>query len=363
METSMGDERFMRRAIELALEPEFTSPNPRVGAVLVRDGRVIGAAAHEGPGHPHAESAALAVAGDARGAICYVTLEPCAHQGRTPPCAPALADAGVVKVVAAIEDPDPRVAGKGFGYLKNHGVELEVGVLAREARDVNVAYLHQRRTGRPLMTLKLALSLDGRVGARDGSSRWITGEQARAVVHARRQEVDAVVVGAGTVVADDPSLTVRNVSARRQPARVVVDANGRVDPSAAVFAAPGQVLIVTTDACPHERQTAWKEAGAEVVVIAARQGRVDLNALVDEFAQRSWLEVMCEGGAELATGLLRHDVVDRLELYYGGVLMGGDGLGVGDLGIGSLRDAPRFRLVTEERLGNDVRVVYEKESG
>lgn len=357
----MDDERFMRRAIELALQPEFTSPNPRVGAVLVRDGHVLGAAAHEGPGHPHAERAALAAAGDVRGATCYVTLEPCAHHGRTPPCAPALVDAGIVRVVAAIEDPDPRVSGKGFGYLKKHGVELEVGVLAQQARDVNVAYLHQRRAGRPLITLKLALTLDGRLGAQDGSSKWITGDEARAVVHGRRQEVDAVMVGAATVAADDPSLTVRNVSARRQPARVVLDSSGRTDPGAALFESPGRVLMATTDACSHERQTAWKEAGAEVVVLPATNGAVDLQALVRELAGRSWLEVMCEGGGELATSLLREDLVDRLELYQGGVMVGSGGPGVGDIGVGSIHDAPRFRLVAHERLGNDVRSVYEKE--
>lgn len=357
----MGDERFMRRAIELARQPEFTSPNPRVGAVLVREGHVIGAAAHEGPGHPHAESAALAAADDARGATCYVTLEPCAHHGRTPPCAPALVDAGIVRVVAAIADPDPRVSGKGFGYLKKHGVELEVGVLAQEARDVNVAYLHQRRTGRPLITLKLALTLDGRLGARDGSSKWITGAEARAKVHARRQEVDAVMVGAATVAADDPLLTVRNVSARRQPARVVLDSSGRTDPGAALFASPGRVLMATTDASPHERQTAWKEAGAEVVVLPSTNDAVDLTALVAELAKRSWLEVMCEGGGELATSLLREDFVDRIELYQGAVVVGSGGPGVGDIGVESMENAPRFRLVAHERLGNDVRSVYEKE--
>ncbi|MBW3595444.1 MAG: bifunctional diaminohydroxyphosphoribosylaminopyrimidine deaminase/5-amino-6-(5-phosphoribosylamino)uracil reductase RibD [Actinobacteria bacterium] len=356
----MSDETFMRRAIELALEPEFTSPNPRVGAVLVRDGKVIGAAAHEGPGHPHAEAVALRAAGDARGATCYVTLEPCAHHGRTPPCAPALVDAGVEKVVAAIEDPDDRVAGEGFAYLRSNGVAVTVGVLAQEAADMNVAYLHQRRTGRPLVTLKLALTLDGRLAARDGSSTWITQEEARVVVHARRQEVDAVMVGAGTVVADDPALTVRNIRARRQPARVVVDSSGRTAPTAAVFDAGAEVIVVTTDAAAHDRQTAWKEAGAEVVVLPrGDDSGIDLDALVDEFGRRSWLEVMCEGGGELATTLLRRDLVDRLELFYGGVVVGSGGPAIGDIGVSSIADARRFRLVTHERLGNDVRVVYE----
>src|SRR5688500_9476504 len=305
METGMDDETLMRRAIELALEPGFTSPNPRVGAVLARDGVVLGGAAHEGPGHPHAETAALARVPDASGATCYVTLEPCSHQGRTPPCAPALVEAGVTRVVAAIEDPDPRVAGKGFGYLESHGVEVVVGVLAREATDMNVAYLHQRRTGRPLVTLKLAMTLDGRLAARDGSSVWITGEEARAVVHARRQEVDAVAVGAGTVEADDPSLTVRNVEAGRQPARVILDSSGRTRPTANVFASGAEVVVATTPEAPHDRQTEWKEAGAEVIVLPARDGGVDLAGLVVELARREWLEVMFEGGGDVATSLLR----------------------------------------------------------
>jgi len=357
----MDDQRFMERAIRLALQPGFTSPNPRVGAVFVRDGAILGEAAHEGRGHPHAESAALASVHGARGATCYVTLEPCSHHGRTPPCAAALVEAGVVRVVAALEDPDRRVAGRGFDYLRSHGVVVEVGLLAREAGHMNAAYLHQRRTGRPLITLKLALTLDGRLAARDGSSVWISGDESRRVVHARRQEVDAVLVGAGTVMTDDPALTVRDVPAARQPARVIVDSTGRTDPTAAVFRARGEVIIATTNRAPHDRQTMWKEAGAEVLVLRAGQRGVDLRALVDELARRAWLEVMCEGGGELATALLREDLVDRLELYSGAVMVGRGGADIGELGVPSLAEAPRFRLVTHERLGDDLRAVYAKE--
>lgn len=361
MEIDVTDERFMREAIELALEPDFTSPNPRVGAVLVRDGIVLGRAAHHGPGTPHAEAAALAAVADPRGATCYVTLEPCAHYGRTPPCAPALVEADVARVVAAIEDPDERVAGKGFDYLRAHGVQVDVGVLAREAEDMNVAYLHQRRTGRPLITLKLALTLDGRLAASDGSSVWITGDAARAIVHRRRHEVDAVMVGAGTVTADDPSLTVRDVPARRQPARVIVDSSGRIEPSAAVFRAGSEMIVATTDASPHDRHVSWKEAGAEVLVLPRSDTGIDLNALVGELARRSWIEIMCEGGGELATSLLRDDLVDRLEIFHGAVVVGRGGPDIGNLGIATLGDAPRFRLVTVDRFGDDVRVVYAKD--
>ena len=359
----MDDDRFMRRAIEVALAPEFTSPNPRVGALLVRDGDTIAEAAHAGPGTPHAESAALARASNAEGATCYVTLEPCSHHGRTPPCAPALVEAGVSRVVAALEDPDPRVAGRGFEYLRDHGVEVVVGVLAQEAADMNVAYLHQRRTGRPLITLKLALTLDGRLAAPDGSSVWITGEQARAVVHARRQEVDAVVVGAGTVAADDPSLTVRSVPAWRQPVRVIVDSSGRTQVTAAVFGSDSNVLVATTADASHDRQTAWKEAGAEVLVLPVKERGVDLAALIQELSRREWLEVMFEGGGHIATSLLRDDLVDRLELYHGAVAVGRGAPDIGDIGVTSLPEAPRFRLVTHERIGDDLRSVYERERG
>ncbi len=362
METGVDDERFMRRAIELAREPAFTSPNPRVGAVIVRDDAIVAEGTHHGAGTVHAEAMALSTISDARGTTCYVTLEPCNHQANTPPCAPALVDAGITRVVAAIEDPDPRVSGAGFAYLRDHGVEVAVGALSREASEVNAAFLHQRRTGRPLVTLKLALTLDGRMAAPDGSSMWITGEEARTVVHRRRREVDAVMVGAGTVSGDDPALTVRAVEATRQPARVIVDSSGRTQPSAQVFAAGAEVIVATTDAAPHDRQTAWKEAGAEVLVLPATGGHVDLVSLNDEFARRDWLEVICEGGAALATALLRDRLVDRIELYYGGVTAGRGGPDIGDLGIATLGDAPRWRLVSSEALDNDVRLIYERES-
>ena len=357
----MDDERPMRRAIEIARGPAFTSPNPRVGAVLVRDGRILSEGAHEGAGTPHAEAVAIAGGGDVSGATCYVTLEPCSHHGRMPPCAPAIVEAGITRVVAAIEDPDPRVSGGGVAYLRDRGVEVVVGVLEREASDLNAPYLHHRRTGRPLVTLKLALTLDGRAAAADGSSRWITGAESRREVHRRRREVDAVMVGAGTVVTDDPSLTVRDVPATRQPARVVLDPSGRVDPSARVFSDEGEVIVLTTERSGHDRHVAWKEAGAEIVVLPEKDGRVDLGALVERFATTGWLEVMCEGGGELATALLRADLVDRLELYTGPVLAGSGGPDIGDLGIATLDAAPRFRLVSVDRFENDIRAMYVKE--
>ena len=354
------DDVFMRRALELARSVAPPSPNPRVGAVLVRDGAVVAEGVHRGPGTPHAEADALR-GSDGAGLTCYVNLEPCVHHGRTPPCAPALVAAGVVRVVAAVEDPDPRVAGDGFAYLEDRGVEVVAGVLAGEARELNAAYIHHRTTGRPLVTLKLALTLDGRLGAPDGSARWITSPETRVRVHQRRAEADAVMVGAGTVLVDDPCLTARDVGAKRQPLRIVVDSSGRVSPKARVFDGAGRTVIATTGDCPHEVQMSWKETGAEVVVVPPdADGGVDVDALIRHLGERNVLDLVCEGGAELATTLLRLDLVDRLEIHYGAVVVGRGGPAIGDLGVTSMADAHRWSTAAVERSGPDAIVLLER---
>jgi diaminohydroxyphosphoribosylaminopyrimidine deaminase/5-amino-6-(5-phosphoribosylamino)uracil reductase len=354
-----NDGYFMRRALQLAARPPFTSPNPRVGAVLVRDGRILAEAVHEGPGTPHAE--VLALEGrDGSGATLYVNLEPCVHHGRTPPCTPLLISSRVARVVVAHEDPDERVAGKGIEQLRAAGIDVKVGVLEDEARALNVAYVHQRRTGRSFVTVKLALSIDGRLAAPDGTSEWITGDKARREVHTRRRGVDAVMVGAGTVLADDPQLTVRVVPTTRQPARIVVDARGRMEPTAAVFG-DGEVVVATTDASAHERQVAWKEAGADVLVLSGADGEVDLKELLTRTGDRGWLEIYCEGGAKLATSLLRSDLVNRLEIHHGPLLLGEGGPSLGDLGVGTMAEAQRWRTLDSYRLGDDVIAIWERE--
>ncbi|MPZ69126.1 MAG: bifunctional diaminohydroxyphosphoribosylaminopyrimidine deaminase/5-amino-6-(5-phosphoribosylamino)uracil reductase RibD [Actinobacteria bacterium] len=359
---SGSDEDFMERALELARSHPFTSPNPRVGAVLVRDGRILAEGAHETAGGLHAEVVALERA-DARGASLYVSLEPCSHQGRTPPCVTAILDAGVARVVAAMEDPDPRVGGDGFAALESAGIEVTRGVLESEARRLNAPYIHHRRTGRAFVSLKLALTLDGRMAAPDGSARWISGAETRAGVHRRRAEADAVMVGSGTVVADDPQLTARDVGAPCQPLRIVLDSSGRVAPDRKIFDDDARTLMVTTDAAPHDVQTAWKEAGAEVAVLPAAAGHVDLDELLDFLGERDILEVYCEGGAELATALLRDDLVDRLEIHYGPVLVGGGGRGIGDLGVIAMKDGLRYRTVDVDRTGDDAVVILMREEG
>lgn len=359
---SAEDERHMTRAIELARQPGYTSPNPRVGAVVVRAGAVVAEGAHEGAGAPHAEAAALEGT-DARDATLYVTLEPCAHSGRTPPCAPSIVEAGIARVVAAMADPDERTRGRGFDYLRARGVEVTIGVLEDRARRLNRRWTHQRITKRPWVTLKLALSVDGRLAAPDGSSRWITGPGARADVHARRLEADAVMVGAGTVVADDPSLTARSAAAPRQSATIVVDARGRVAPHARLFA-NDRVVIVTTDEAPPDVCLGWKNAGAEVLVVPGSSGGVDLAAMLDELgggvgSHDNLVEVYCEGGAALATSLLAGGLIDRLELWHGAVALGAPGPALGSLGVCSMADAARLSLVEVRRVDDDILTVYE----
>jgi diaminohydroxyphosphoribosylaminopyrimidine deaminase / 5-amino-6-(5-phosphoribosylamino)uracil reductase len=354
----VSDSRFMSRALELAREVPYTSPNPRVGAVVVRDGEIVAEGAHRGVGTLHAEAVALANA-DARGATMYVNLEPCAHHGNTPPCAPAVVDAGIARVVVGIEDPDERVRGKGIELLRSRGLQVEVGVLAAEAEWLNAPYLHHRATGRSYLSLKLALTLDGRMSAPDGTSRWITGEQARRWVHRRRLEADAVLVGSGTVAVDDPSLDVRDVAAGRQPVVLVVDSRGRTSAAARIFDR-GHVVMATTVNCPHDRQMSWKEAGADVWVLQATIDGVDLDELITEAGKRGLVEIFCEGGAELATKILRRRLLDRLELHVGPKMTGAGGAAIGDLGVGTMADALGFELVENRVLDGDLLAVYRK---
>jgi diaminohydroxyphosphoribosylaminopyrimidine deaminase/5-amino-6-(5-phosphoribosylamino)uracil reductase len=356
------DERFMNRALDLARVVPNTSPNPRVGAVVVRDGRILGEGFHLGAGHPHAEMAALDAI-DASGGTLYVSLEPCNHQGHTPPCAEAIVSAGIRRVVAPLEDPDPRVSGAGFDQLRRMGVEVDIGLLAERARRLNAPFIKFCHTSRPLVTLKLALSLDGRMAAPDGSSRWITGPATRRSVHLRRLEADAVMVGSGTVAADDPLLTVRAVKAARQPMRVLVDSSGRTPPSAAIFGAEAATLVATTHRAPEHIRQAWDQRGAEVIVLPRAAQGVDLRALLEELGGRRVLDLYCEGGAALATSLLAEELVDVLEIHYGSRIVGAGGPQLEDIGVKSIDEAKTFDLVDVRSSGHDVIALYERESG
>jgi diaminohydroxyphosphoribosylaminopyrimidine deaminase / 5-amino-6-(5-phosphoribosylamino)uracil reductase len=349
----------MRQALALARSGPPPSPNPRVGAVLVRAGRVIARGAHRGPGSPHAESLALAGV-DANGASLYVTLEPCNFFGRTPPCAPAVIEAGVHRAIVAMEDPDERVRGKGLAEMRAAGVEVTTGVLEDPARRINRAFIHHRTTGRPFLILKVALTLDGRLAAANGSSRWVTSPRTRVLVHEERSRSDAVMVGVGTVQSDDPSLSVRDLASRRQPVRIVLDSTGRLQPSAAVFSSlPESPLIVaTTERASQSARTLWKQAGAEVLVLRGSPEGIDLSELLIALGNRGLLQVYCEGGAGLATSLLKQRLVNRLELHYGPKMVG-NGPSIGDLGVADMSDARQWTTVDVTQVDDDVLVTLE----
>lgn len=349
----------MRRALELAERGRGTTdPNPLVGCVLVRDGQVAGEGWHERAGGPHAEEVALTGAGpDAAGATAYVTLEPCAHQGRTPPCARALVDAGVREVVYAVDDPHPEARG-GAQVLRDAGVEVRSGVLADDAERQNEEFLLVERRGRPFVTLKLAQSLDGRVATADGSSRWITGDPARTRVHELRALADAVMVGSGTAVVDDPRLTVRHVDPPRgQPRAVVLDARGRTP--AGSSAVRDGTIVVTSPAADDRWREALTSAGAEVAVVDAAGGRgVEPAAALDVLLERGVRTVLCEGGPTLAGALVRADLVDRLVLHVAPIVLGADATAtIAGLDVATVQAAPRWRLGTVTTYGADVELV------
>lgn len=357
------DEEWMARAVSVATRARRRSaPNPWVGCVIVRDGVVVGEGATAAPGGLHAEAAALAAAGDAaRGATVHVTLEPCRHHGRTPPCADALVAAGVARVVVALEDPDPQVAGGGVARLRAAGIDVRVGVGARTAADQLAPYLHHRRTGRAYCLVKSAISLDGRTAAADGSSQWITGPAARADAHGLRADSQAVVVGSGTALADRPALTVRGVDPppERAPLRVLLDARGRVPAEGPLFDAAAPTLVVTTDRADPSAVEAWKAAGAKVEVVADTRGKVDLAAALGVLGSHGVLQAMVEGGSALHGALIAAGLADRLVVYVGGALLGTGGRpGLDWPGPASIADAARLRLVGATVLGDDVRLDY-----
>jgi diaminohydroxyphosphoribosylaminopyrimidine deaminase/5-amino-6-(5-phosphoribosylamino)uracil reductase len=356
-----SDAEFMRRALALAGHGlGLASPNPMVGAVVVSGGLIVGEGWHEGPGTDHAEIVALRAAGErARGATLYVTLEPCSHHGRTPPCAPAVAAAGVRRVVAAVEDPNPRVDGAGFRTLHEAGVEVVRGVLEDDGRELIRGFATAMTEGRPFVIAKLAASLDGKTAARDGSSRWITGPEAREDAHRLRAAADAVVVGAGTALADDPSLTVRLDGYRgRQPLRVLLDRSGRVPATGALFDDAAPTLVATSTAASQARVREWSGHGAEVIALDGSESLRSLMTLLCEGRHRVQT-VLIEGGPAVAGAAVERGLVDRFVLYLAPKLIGGDAApGVlGGEGIGTIADARGVTIRSVDRVGEDVKVV------
>ena len=357
----VSDEAYIERAIELAERGSgLVAPNPVVGAVVVSEGRIAGEGWHEGPGLPHAEVLALNAAGErSRGATLYTSLEPCTHYGRTPPCTEAILAAGIARVVVAAQDPNPVVDGKGIERLRSNGVEVRAGVLAEIAERQNRAFAKHVRTGMPFVVWKMASSLDGKVAARDGSSRWVTGDAARADVHRLRAWSDAILVGAGTALADDPELTVRDAGYRgRPPMRVLVDARGRVPAAGDLFDRQAPTLVATTELAPLEVREAWRDAGADVVVFGAEGERVPLEAVLADLGKRDVQGVLLEGGPTLAWSAVEDGLVDAIVLYLSPKLIGGldaptvlEGRGFAPVG----RALP-LRIHSVERVGEDLRV-------
>ena len=357
----------MRAALALARRGLGNAwPNPAVGCVLVKDGRVIGRGWTQPGGRPHAETEALRRAGDAaRGATAYVTLEPCSHHGRTPPCCEALAGAGIARVVMAMRDPDPRVNGRGLAMLRGAGIVVEEGLLEAEARALNAGFFRRIQAGRPVVTLKLASTLDGRIATASGESRWITGQAARREVHALRARHDAILVGSGTVLADDPDLTCRIPGMERVPMlRVVADARLRTPHTARLVqgAQVAPVLIITAPGHPPAAQAPFIAAGADIVTVPAHAaGGLDLPSLLRALGRRGVTRVLAEGGAGLAAALLRQGLVDRLVWFHAPAVMGGDGHpALQGLRLAALSAMPRFRRTAHRALGDDMLSEFER---
>jgi diaminohydroxyphosphoribosylaminopyrimidine deaminase/5-amino-6-(5-phosphoribosylamino)uracil reductase len=350
----------MREALDLARKGRAqASPNPMVGAVLVRDGAVVGRGTHIYSGVSHAETLALAEAGErARGATLYLNLEPCSHQGRTPPCADALIAAGVSRVVAAIEDPNPEVRGAGFRKLRQAGIEVEMAEeFAAEAAKLNEPFLHWVQTGRPLVTLKTALTLDGKISAPDDNTGWITSEKARAHVQEFRHDHDVILTGIGTVLADDCLLTDRTGLPRSRPLlRIVMDSQLRLPPDSQMARHdPENVLVVTTSAAPVERKRQLEARGIRVMSFDGPMGRADLASVIDWLGREKYLSLMIEAGSKLNWTALEGEVVDRVFLYYGPKILGGmESLPLaGGIGRRRRKDAIRLHGITLHSIAPD----------
>src|SRR5437879_4286660 len=349
---------FMGQALELAGRGLYTTtPNPRVGCVIVRDGAVVGTGWHEKAGMPHAEVLALKAAGArSRGATLYVNLEPCSHHGRTPPCVDAIIDAGVGRVVAAIQDPNPKVSGAGFAKLRAAGVAVERGLKEDEARELNIGFVSRMTRGRPWVRMKIAASLDGRTALANGRSQWITGEAARQDGHRWRARACAVLTGFGTVRDDDPQLNVRGVDTPRQPLKIVVDSKFETSPSARLLK-DGRTLVAGA-VSDKKRIAALEAAGAETVIIPNDNGKVELYKLMEELARRELNEIHVEAGTKLNGSLLQAGVVDELLVYLAPRIIGDSGRGMFHLReLTDLSQTTALKIREVERVGADLRIL------
>ena len=362
----MTDEKFMREALRIARNAEgCTSPNPLVGAVIVKDGKIIAEGWHRQAGTPHAEIHALNMAGDlSRGATLYVTLEPCSHFGRTPPCTQAIINAGISRVVAAMSDPNPKVAGHGFELLRAAGIAVEVGLLEAEARRLNEVFLKWITRRLPFVTMKFACTLDGKIATVAGESQWISSEESRRFTHHLRDINDAILVGVGTVLADNPSLTTRLVEGKN-PVRVIVDSNARTPLESKVVAdKSARTIVAVTANAPPDKVRALKLRGVEVIT-AGNFERVDLTALMHALAEREITSVLVEGGGTIHFSMLRARLVDKVLAFIAPKLIGGSRAlsAVGGEGFAKLSDAVELNDITTTTLGADILISgYVKEA-
>ncbi len=360
-----SDQRWMRLALSLARRGlGVVWPNPAVGCVIIRDGKLVGRGWTQPSGRPHGETMALAQAGNgARGATAYVTLEPCSHHGQTPPCADALITAGISRVVCALKDPDPRVSGRGYKRLRDAGIAVKTGVLENEAEALNLGFLLNRTIERPMLTLKLAMSLDGRIATDTGESRWITGEKARRNVHLLRANHDAVLIGRGTAAADNPMLDVRDLGLEsHNPVRVIADGGLSLSPSSrlARSAREAPLWLCHRPGIERERRDMWHKIGAKLIdVKTTNTGELDIADMMQKLAQNGLTRVLCEGGGQLAASLLQAELVDRFIVYSAGLALGEKSrAGIGMLPFANLAEFPRFSLETITILDQDLETIW-----
>ncbi len=374
MSFSPADERWMRRALELARGGAgLTSPNPMVGAVIVRNGKIVGEGFHRRAGEPHAEIVALRSTLDARRstskipknvgtrtlrrATLYVTLEPCCTHGRTPPCTDAIIVSGIRRVVAATPDPNPKHSGRGIKLLRRAGICVEVGLLREEATRLNEAFNKWIVTGLPFVTVKAAMSLDGKIATRTGDSKWISSEQSRKLAHAMRATADAVMVGSRTVIRDNPQLTARLAPAKRQPLRIIVDSRGQTPLTARVYSDKfrGNTIVLTTKASKGGWRATLERRGVRVLVLPSRGGKIDLRAALRELGRREITSVLVEGGSELIGALFDARLVDKLAFFYAPKIIGGKDAppAVGGVGIARISRALELKSPAVEKVGGD----------
>ena len=354
----MDDEQWMKRALRLAEKGRGrTSPNPMVGAILVKDDKVVGEGYHAKAGEAHAEIIALQRASeDARGAILYINLEPCAHYGKTPPCAPRVIEAGVKRVAIGMEDPNPLVKGKGVEILRRAGLDVEVGILEKECRRLNEAFCKYILEKEPFVILKVAATLDGKIATRDGDSKWISGEASRRFVHKLRDQVDGVLVGIGTVLRDDPLLTAR-VRGGRDPYRIVLDSRLKIPEEAKLIGDfPAKVVIVATELAPEDKIERLEKRGVRILTLDSKEGRVDLKSCLSKLGEIGIMSLLVEGGSQVNGSFLDEGLIDKLLLFLSPKLIGdhrAPGI-FGGRGVSSLQEAIPLKEMKAKKIGEDI---------